>query len=156
MRKYLFLLFVLCCRLSMAADDDYILRVELNDGTKNDYVLAERPQIQFENGNTVFLCKGISTTYDRSNIKRFTFVRKETGINSLKAGDTRISYFGGDLLTVKSVNKQQIRVYSIDGREWQVSIDSKGQRQDVSLAGLPGGYYIINIGKNQSIKILRK
>lgn len=160
MKRILLHLFTIFFCLPMLAEDtDMILRVELNDGTRNDYVIADRPQISFENDKVVFVYKSISTSYLKKDIRNFTFLNKDdTGILELRGGDTRITYTGNsDKIIVEGITeREQIKVYSVSGQQYLVTINYAGSHAEIILTSLPSGYYIINIKDKQSIKILRK
>lgn len=160
MKRILFLLYICCCCLSVsAADTNTILRVELKDGTNNDYMLAERPRISFEGDKVVFLCKSISTSYVRENIQNFVFLEdNNTGIQELRAGDTRISYsIEAEKVTIEGIAENEIiNIYSISGQQCQPPVNYSSNQAEILLTPLPNGYYIINIGNKQSIKIIKK
>ncbi|MDE7455675.1 MAG: T9SS type A sorting domain-containing protein [Prevotella sp.] len=160
MKRILFLLYICCCCLSISAADTHtILRVELKDGTSNDYVLADRPRISFEGDKVVFLCKSISTSYTRENIQNFVFLEdSNTGFQELKAGDTRISYsIEAGKVTIEGITENEnLNIYSISGQQCQPSVNYSSNRAEILLTPLPNGYYIINIGNKQSIKIIKK
>ena len=160
MNRILLLLYACFYCLKMSAEDiNYILRVELKNGTNNDYVLADRPQISFENENVVFLCKSISTSYKKKDITNFVFLdTPNTGVYELKAGDTRISYIikEGKVIIEGVTEKEEIKVYSISGQMQQPIIKNEDNKKVVLLMSLSNGYYIINIGNKQSIKVFKK
>ncbi len=162
MKRVLFILYICCCclRISAAtADADIVLRVELKDGTNNDYLLADRPQINFEGDNVVFLCKSISTSYNRENVRNFIFLDgNSTGIQQLKTGDTRFSYSADakQVIIEGNLSCEEIKVYSISGLQYNPEVNSSSNQAIIFLASLPNGYYIINIGNKQSIKIIKK
>ena len=160
MSRILLLFYICCCCLKISAEKtSYILHVELKDGTNNDYVLADRPQISFENDNVVFLCKSISTSYKKKEINKFVFLDSQsTGVYVLKAGDTRIGYTieEGKVIIEGVTEKEDIKVYSISGQQHQAITNIEGNNAVVLLTSLPNGYYIINLGNKQSIKVLKK
>ena len=144
------------CLLAEAESTNIILRIELKDGTTNDYKIAERPVVKFENGKAVFTCKDITTEYMETNIVRFSFLGEGSGINELKAGNTRVHY-SDDKLVIEGVTEvDQILVFSLDGKRQPATVNKSSKHIEVSLEGLPMGCYIINIGNKQSIKVLKK
>ena len=144
------------CLLAEAESTNIILRIELKDGTTNDYIIAERPAIKFENGKAIFTCKGITTEYMETNIIRFSFLGEGTGINELKAGDTRV-HFSDDKLVIEGVTEEnQILIFSLDGKRQPATVNKSSKHIEVSLQGLPMGCNIKNIVNKQSIKILKK
>jgi len=133
-----------------------ILRVELKDGTKNEYILEERPQIKFAGEKAVFYCNDVVTEYFKDNIERFAFICDETGISELNAGDTRISYIGDKVLIEGVSESNNISVYSLDGKKQQIAISKVGQIIEMSLLNLSKGSYIISLSNKQSFKVLKK
>lgn len=133
-----------------------ILRVELKDGTKNEYILEERPQIKFAGEKAVFYCNDVVTEYFKDNIERFAFICDETGISELNAGDTRISYIGDKVLLEGVSESNNISVYSLDGKKQQIAISKVGQIIEMSLLNLSKGSYIISLSNKQSFKVLKK
>lgn len=161
MKRVLFILYICCCCLSISAatDVNVVLRVELKDGTSNDYLLEDRPQINFDNNDVVFLCKNISTSYNRENVLNFVFLDvNETGIQQLKAGDTRFNYsVEARQVTIEGdLGSAEIKVYSISGQQFNPEISRSSNQVMIYLASLPSGCYIIKIGNKQSIKIIKK
>lgn len=137
---------------------DIILRVILSDGSQNEYVIAERPQIKFEDNNVVFLYKNVSTSYPKENIVNFIFEDTSAGIKVLKNGDTRFFYYdNNDRIIIEGINdKDQVKVFSINGIQQRASIDKTNCGVAISLSGLSKGHYIISIGNKQSVKITRR
>ena len=133
-----------------------ILRVELKDGTKNEYILEERPQIKFAGEKAVFYCNDVVTEYFKDNIERLAFICDETGISELNAGDTRISYIGDKVLLEGVSESNNISVYSLDGKKQQIAISKVGQIIEMSLLNLSKGSYIISLSNKQSFKVLKK
>ena len=155
-KLFLFFTFVYCLSVS-AIENKTILRVELKDGNTNEYVIADRPSISFEEDKVVFVCKKLSTAYAKSEIDKFIFVDESTGIKELESGNTRIDYRveKEQFIVEGMMGKKQIRVYSINGQEQLVSVNYLDGRMEVTLSSLPTGYYIINISNKQTIKILK-
>jgi len=157
MRTALLSTFLYCCIFLFANNNGKnVLRVELKDGTKNDYILEERPQIKFAEDKTIFFCNSMTTEYSTKDIGRFFFVSEETRISELHASDTRVRYTGGKLLLESASEPYYVSVHSLDGKKQQVAINKVGQQLEISLSNLPNGYYIINISNRLSIKVLKK
>ena len=159
MKKQLSLVFfaIFCCHTRMSAEV-IILRVILNNGTQNDYVLAERPQISFGESKVTFTYRNATTDYVKSDLQNFVFLDPSTGISPLKAGDTRVIYREeAGRITVEGIDdREQIQIYAISGVQYNAATSQTGNDIEILLTGLPKGYYIIKIGNKQSIKILKK
>ena len=156
MRIVLLSTLMLFCASLFANIGKSILRVELKDGTKNEYILEERPQIKFAGEKAVFYCNDVVTEYFKDNIERFAFICDETGISELNEGDTRISYIGDKVLLEGVSESNNISVYSLDGKKQQIAISKVGQIIEMSLLNLSKGSYIISLSNKQSFKVLKK
>ncbi len=160
MSRLIFLLLVCFHCLGIhAIDFEKFLRVELKNGTYNDYIISDRPEVSFEGKIVTFSCKTISTSYDRDNLKNFYFLdNKETEIININAGNTRFRYFfeEGVIIIEGITEHEDIKVYSINGLQCQVEILYSLNKAKIVLSQLLSDYYIINIGNKQSIKIIKK
>ena len=155
-KKLLLFAFIFKCLIVVAENTNVTLRVELKDGTTNDYIIAERPAIKFESGKIIFTCKSITTEYIETDVIRFSFLGEGTGISELKVGDTRVHY-SDDKLVIEGVTEvDQILVFSLDGKRQPATVNKPSKHIEVSLEGLSMGCYVIKIGNKQSIKVLKK
>ena len=156
--KRLLLLFGLQLCISAWAEDNVknILRVQLKDGTQNEYIISDRPEVQFENSKVVFSCKNVTTEYAKDNLINFIFTSDYLSISPLQSGDTRLTIMDdGNLLVEGAKDVKSIKVYSIDGKILSVKKIYNEGSIIILLASLPKGCYIININKNQSVKVIR-
>ena len=138
--------------------EDIVLRVILSDGTQNDYIIAERPQISFSDNKVTFTYRNASTEYLKADLQNFVFIDPSTGISQLKMGDTRISFKeeSNRIIVEGADNKDLIKVFSISGIQYNANAIQNEDRIEIALTDLPKGYYIIKIGNKQSIKISKK
>lgn len=158
MKKILITFLVSFCCLSELLAEDIILRVILNDGTQNDYIIAERPQISFSDNKVTFTYRNASTEYLKADLQNFVFLDPSTGISQLRIGDTRVSFKekNNRIIVEGTDNKDQIQVFSISGIQYDTNVIQTGDGIEIALTDLPKGYYIIKIGNKQSIKISKK
>lgn len=158
MRKLLITFLVSFCCLSEISAEDIILRVILSDGTQNDYIIAERPQISFSDNKVTFTYRNSSTEYLKADLQNFVFLDPSTGISQLRIGDTRVSFKekNNRIIVEGTDNKDQIQVFSISGIQYDTNVIQTGDGIEIALTDLPKGYYIIKIGNKQSIKISKK
>lgn len=158
MKKILITFLVSFCCLSELLAEDIILRVILNDGTQNDYIIAERPQISFSDNKVTFTYRNASTEYLKADLQNFVFIDPSTGISQLKMGDTRISFKeeSNRIIVEGADNKDQIQVFSISGIQYNANAVQNEDGIEIALTDLPKGYYIIKIRNKQTIKISKK
>ena len=158
MKQLLITFLVSFCCLSELLAEDIILRVILNDGTQNDYIIAERPQITFSENKVTFIYRNVSTEYLKADLQNFVFLDPSTGISQLRIGDTRVSFKekNNRIIVEGADNKDHIQVFSISGIQYDTNVIQSGDGIEIALTDLPKGYYIIKIGNKQSIKISKK
>ena len=159
MKKLILLLLLSCCsQILFAVESDITLLVELKDGTKHEYLVADKPKIEFAESQVVFVCKNITAQYNKADLQNFVFLNEnEVGIQKVGIGDTRIFYSeDNQQVTIEGItDTKQIRVYSLNGQLQQVTLNSGNGRIEMSLASLPKGYYIVSLSNKQTIKILK-
>lgn len=156
MKKVLLLLSVVLIALQTSASD-IVLRVILTDGTQNDYVVAERPQISFEDGKMTFVYRNMTTSYATADVETFIFIDLTSSIEQVKAGNTKLTFLENDNIHIEGVSpNEKIRVYAINGVQQQVNVKQTDKGCVVELSKLTKGQYIISISKMQSIKFIKK
>lgn len=156
MKKVLLLLSVVLIALQTSASD-IVLRVILTDGTQNDYVVAERPQISFEDGKMTVVYRNMTTSYATADVETFIFTDLTSSIEQVKAGDTKLTFLENDNIHIEGVSQnEKIRVYAINGVQQQVNVKQTDKGCVVELSKLTKGQYIISISKMQSIKFIKK
>ena len=116
-------------------------------GQKVYFDLAEEPRTTFENGLLVITTNTVQTTYQLSNIIRYTHEGYipyigPTGINSrdvvFRQGKDQMAFDG-------LPDGTTIELYSIDGKMLSTQRADSGQTAVVSLANQPAGTYIVKV-----------
>lgn len=145
-----------------ASEPESTLILSLKNGVKEFFFLSDRPVIYFEDGTLKFRSSDFSADLDEVVKFYFDDVDREAyelaqSVKGLK-GDKNlaISYLDGKnvkMMGIESAN--QIKVYSVDGRQVNARIESIGGGLNVCLEAQPAGVYIIRTN-NQSFKITKK
>lgn len=124
-----------------------VLRVELRDGTSETYTLSEKPRVTFAGADAVITTAEASTSYERAEIKNFTFVSDTgtEGVDDIMTPTVNYTYLDG-VFTAPGCN---IAVYALSGTLVCSATDSADMRN------LNPGIYIVKAG-NRTIKIIKK
>ena len=130
-----------------AQSDTQHLVVWQKGGQKVYFDLAEEPRTTFENGLLVITTNTVQTTYQLSNIIRYTYEGHiphigPTGINSrdvvFRQGNDQMAFDG-------LPDGTTIELYSVDGKMLSTQRADSGQTTVVSLADQPAGTYIVKV-----------
>ena len=70
--------------------------------------------------------------------------------------DIRVSHLSEEFVRIENIpSSAHVRLYAVNGQDYSNNVAIYDGQAEISLAYLPQGVYIINVG-NQSIKIIRK
>lgn len=161
----LLLSFLALCAWSgaWAQDANYIMRVTLQDGTVDEYRVADHPFVSFDKDLTIVKTQSLSAEYATDNVKEYTFVEStSTGIEEKKADpkeevNISIQFTDGENVLIQGIAPEaSIRVLSLDGRTQNARITPMAGGANVSLQALPSGIYLISINNKKSFKVLKK
>jgi hypothetical protein len=130
---------------------DSMLVVNMTDGSRRSFVLADLPNVTFVEQNMVITSSTASATIERSSVSSFTFEEVPVGIESTVTTPD----FGIALLGVKvSVSgcTGRVAVVAMNGAVVrQADCDASGRCQ-ISLSGIPAGTYLVQTSV-QTLKI---
>lgn len=131
------------------------LTVELQSGSKYDFLLADKPVITFSSGDLV-VNGDASTSYSIEGVKNFHFSNGEaTNVESLSAGDISIISLDNATIQVKSLESSAlVTLVNIYG---SVMAAETANSEGVATIKLPEtkGVYILTAAK-KSFKVIRK
>lgn len=151
---------------AMSQDVGYIMRVNLVNGTVDEYLVADQPRVTYPPvcypDSVLIQAQGLSTLYFLNEIESYTFVETSaTGIEDVAKENgginVSIQFTDGETVIIRNISSDTpVSVYSIDGRRVEATVVHTKDGADVSLAALPMGYYVINIKNKKSIKVLKQ
>lgn len=168
------LLFTFVCQLTFAGGAvTLVLKLRDSDAVEK-YKLATKPVLTFENGTTLRITTSdVETTRDYADVEKFYFDVEEDEIidpdTTPDPGPTdeveRIDEnqntsfefaYDGRYAQLKGLEaKEQVAVFSVDGKRMQPKTVASPSAVTISMYELPSGVYIIRTA-NRSIKIIRK
>lgn len=134
-----------------------VLFVVLKNGNTHSFLLSEKPEITFAESAFVISTATTTLRYDRTEIEDFHFIDSSVGIEDVKENEMRIIRQNNNIqiLGLQSDYKP-IRVYNINGILCEPSIELTDSFANISLSNLAPNTYIIKLGNNKSIKIIKK
>ena len=163
-KKLLLFVFSAFVTLSAWCQKEYsTLVVELNDGSRVDYVLSQKPTISMVN-NAVCITtgdNGMEVTYPSIEVKRLNLEVYDP------AKDIEEIPFPENMLKVKYVDGQRvvisgtlpsdcISIYNLNGQKLPDHVETVEGETSVNIASLPQGIYMIRVSDKQTFKILKQ
>lgn len=146
-----------------ASEPEAALILDLKDGTKEYFFLADKPVIYF--GENTLKFKASDFTAEMEDVVKFYFdenvdreaYEQAVTISSLK-GEKKLMFTYLDGKNVKmqgAISANQVKVYSMGGHLVNVPIATIEGGLNVCLDAQPAGIYIIRTN-NQSFKVTKK
>ena len=156
MRKFIrILLAALLLPMSTMATNTALV-VELTDGQTINYLLLEKPVLTMDGTRLNIKSEVVETGYERNLVKRFYFTGESTGVKEVSKGALVYKQTDADHLEISGLSQsERIAIYNTSGVQVG-SISRDSDKAVVSLSGLQRGIYLVKIGKNQTIKFVRK
>ena len=153
-RPFLITLVLLSLALSSFAGERQVV-IQFMDGSRSAFLLSEEPIMTFRSHQLNISTMNGSVSFELQQVEKFFF--NEDGETSIKTKkddkDLTISYQDKERLVIKlPQSKTPVRLYGLDGVNYQTSIMINGGFAEISLSSLPKGIYVINVN-NRSIKI---
>ncbi len=151
------LLFLQFSVLNLWATSEKALIVELQNGSKTEFLLSGKPELTFTNQVLQIAVKGSISSFEIGNVKQFYFDDASTGIESISSNGLRIVSKDDNLIIIEGIDgDDKINLYSLNGEMMSSPSEISGNRAEVPLVSLPQGIYLIKISNKQTFKIYRK
>lgn len=156
MRKFIRILLAALLLPMSAMATNTALVVELADGQTINYLLLEKPVLTMDGTRLNIKSEVVETGYERNLVKRFYFTGESTGVKEVSKGALVYKQTDADHLEISGLSQsERIAIYNTSGVQVG-SISRDSDKAVVSLSGLQRGIYLVKIGKNQTIKFVRK
>ena len=151
MRNFRQLMVAALLLLPLFAWADSMLVVNMTDGSRRSFVLADLPNVTFVEQNMVITSSTASATIERSSVSSFTFEEVPVGIEStMTTPDFGIALLGGKVSVSGCTGR--VAVVAMNGAVVrQADCDASGRCQ-ISLSGIPAGTYLVQTSV-QTLKI---
>ena len=151
---------LVCLALGIHAESKY-LTVEMKEGAKVSFLLADNPVITYQSGSLV-VNKDAKTTYAFESVKNYHFTENNEGSSGgttkVEANSSRplqIAWIDNETVEVQNAQPNlTVSLVSING---SVLSQTKADADGKATISMPNtaGVYVLSTG-NQSFKIIRK
>lgn len=127
----------------------------LKDGTTQTYELAEQPVITVVGTELKIVANHADVSIPLSDVVRYTFQKRTTGIDEVDTNQEVIDYNDG-VLTLSGLKAgTAVRLFAIDGRLLQAHTVADDGTYRQSLASLRQGVYVVKVN-HKSYKIMKR
>jgi hypothetical protein len=127
----------------------------LKDGTTQTYELAEQPVITVVGAELKIVANHADVSIPLSDVVRYTFQKRTTGIDEVDTNQEVIDYKDG-VLTLSGLEAgTPISLYTIDGRLLQAHTVADDGTYRQSLGSLRQGVYVVKVN-HKSYKIMKR
>ena len=155
MRFKLLLLAVLLLPLSVMAEGTTLV-VERTNGTTESFALKDQPVLTMVGTQLKIVSNAIQASFERAEVKQFYFLTDGTGIQQTTKDAVLFRQTDADHVEISGLSaNESITVCDMGGR----SIGAVSRTPDgavVSLSGQQKGIYLIQVGKSQTLKFIKK
>lgn len=127
----------------------------LKDGTTQTYELAEQPVITVVGAELKIVANHADVSIPLSDVVRYTFQKRTTGIDEVDTNQEVIDYKDGVLTLSGLEASTPISLYTIDGRLLQAHTVADDGTYRQSLASLRQGVYVVKVN-HKSYKIMKR
>ena len=159
-KRFITTLALMCMVLGLHAESKY-LTVEMKEGAKVSFLLADNPVITYQSGSLV-VNKDEKTTYAFESVKNYHFTENNEGSSG---GTTKVEESYSQLLQIAWIDNETIEVQnaqpnltiSLVSISGSVLSQTKADADGKATIVIPNkaGVYVLTAG-NQSFKIIRK
>lgn len=177
MKKRTLLLWLLMWMMTagaLAENEEYVMYVNLTDGTNMEFVLSEKkPFVDcYEGEMTIYYGSHYTVVdstetswysirdnivFERSQVKDLTF-GIATGIEEVKSDNHHIAFdlSQSNFVRISGLkSKDRIEVYSLDGKKVLVPTTIQDSEAVVDLSGRPRGVYMLSVNGSFTFKIMK-
>lgn len=143
---------------------DTVLVLQLKSGRAHTFYLSNQPEVTFEGNRLVINAYNQKedqytvVDYLRDDVDDFHFVDAAASIEEVKATDLRFVHVQNDMVCLSGLTQDDfpLLVFDMQGKQCPADISLNGSEAQISLANLSKGFYLIQIGKQQTIKIIKR
>lgn len=148
---------LLTVMLSAADTAGYtILVVQMKDGRYDVYQLATRPKMKYDGSAMVLKTTDVETRYERTDVRNLNFGDEVTAIARPQRQNFRFA-FDGSTATVSGLESGcLIRVFTAGGQLKKTMRPAAGGKAGIDIGTLGKGTYIIDIGRQKTIKVMKR
>ena len=143
---------------NLKAATDTLLVVRLVSGEEIGYLLADRPQLTFEDGTLSLTSERASAEYPLADVAEFYFTDDPpTGLSDATSEAVRFETLPDGAVRIHGVSHAgAVRVFDLSGRTVAARLSAEGGSVLVDLHAAPSGTYLITLTSHQATLKIRK
>lgn len=145
---------LICLALGAYAEAKY-MTIEMSNGSKISFLLADNPVITYQKESLV-VNNNEKTTYSFEAVKNYHFTESnDSRVDALSANELRIVWVDDETIEVQNAQSNSIvAIVAING---VVASQTKTDAEGTATVKIPNkaGVYVVTVGR-QSFKIIRK
>lgn len=143
---------LLLVSMSAAAQAQTCLVLQLRDGSKQSFVLEEKPEVTFGNQKVRVSTAKVETAVAMTEVQDFHFAEAESGIPAMMADESRMSYAAG-VVTLCGY-EGTVTLTDVDGRRLRSVQAKAGQSVTLDLSQEAGRVFLLQMGR-RSVKLMK-
>ena len=120
-----------------------------SNGTTTEVELYTQPQVTFEGDKVLILSSVLNMEYDKSDVIRFTYKGKETGIGNQDI-NLGIEQKDGQIIFHSVNSTDKVAVYKPNGIRVPVQLSFHGSDAVFSLSSIPSCIYMLSVNGRTS------
>ncbi len=136
-----------------------VVKVNLHDGTTEQYKLTESPEMKMENGKILVASTSMQGEYDLEAVSHLSFEKQEESAIDDVAADApaafEFTYVDNATVAVAAPALEWVAVYTLTGAE-VMRVAAADHRATLTVSGLAPGVYVVAPSCHSAIKIVRK
>lgn len=143
---------LLLVSMSAVAQAQTCLVLQLRDGSKQSFVLEEKPEVTFGNQKVRVSTAKVETAVAMTEVQDFHFAEAESGIPAMMADECRMSYAAG-VVTLCGY-EGTVTLTDVDGRRLRSVQAKAGQSVTLDLSQEAGRVFLLQMGR-RSVKLMK-
>lgn len=140
----------------LAADETepQVLVLKFTNGSTADIMLADKPEITFEEGKLKVTSDVAETAYNRTDVAEFYFAATPTGIQQNAADSFSLRYTDNATIHISGLETTAY-LYDANGKLLkQVPVSASGTT--IQLNSYMPGIYVLKLGNSHNYKIIKR
>lgn len=141
-----------------ASAADVTLKVELRNGTTEEFKLADKPVVTFSGESCVISCNAANVTYDMGNVARAYFTDGTSAVDEALSDAFSVDFTNPSEAVVRGIAPgASVALYGLDGTMvLEMQADSDGVAR-IPLDGLASRtVYVVSINNGKNFKLYKK
>lgn len=134
-----------------------VVKVNLHDGTAEQYKLTESPTVKMDNGKILVASVSMQGEYDFDKVSHLSFEEVELSSIENVAADAafEFTYVANSTVSVVAPALEWVAVYTLTGSEVMRAAATE-HKVSLDVSGLASGVYVVAPSCHSAVKIIKK